>query len=74
LSLKPEDFFDNFEFYRNTIYESYHSEWGQLPKSDGLSEIWHSKNFSKYTIETADNHIKNTYPNLWNKYLKRYGN
>jgi len=72
LKLKPEEFFKNYDYYRSTVYNSYSNQWGYKFRSDGFSAIHHSKNFSENNHIIIDKFIMESYPYLWDKYLKRY--
>ena len=72
LKIEPREFLKNLDDFKEKIYISYHNQHNYPRKSDGKSIISNSKDFSRNTVETINIYIKESYPELWDKYLKRY--
>lgn len=71
-----DNIFTNLEGITGKILESYQTSRCVKKRarmfSGGNQSIYHSRNFSKENMQIVDEYISSTYPNLWNKYLKRY--
>jgi len=67
-----EDFFDNYDYWKNKAISSYKRQYGHNISSGGQKEIHHSKDFSIQSLHKIDQHIQETYPELWENYLSRY--
>ena len=75
LDEKPDhmdEFFENFDYWKNKTLTSYKNQHGHKNSSGGKSPIFHIKDFPLKTLKKIDNHIKKTHPLLWKKYLYRY--
>ncbi len=69
-----ESYISNLDEILAGILTSYQKQSvvNKLKYSNKSIVPFHSKNFSRESMRIVDEHIISAYPNLWNKYLKRY--
>jgi Sulfotransferase domain len=67
-----DDFFDNYDYWKDLVLTKYHEVHNKVPSSGGDKKVFHSKDFSARKLKKIDSHIKETYPDLWAKYLSVY--
>lgn len=67
-----DSFFANYEDWTAKILNVYKKNQGTQYSSSGNKDIYHSKNFPVNILQEIDQSIENSYPELWEKYLKRY--
>lgn len=73
-SLKPvPEFFEHYDEWNEKMLASYHEQHGKLGPPSNNEPIFHSKDFPKEVLREVDRIIQERYPDLWEKYLYRYG-
>lgn len=65
-------FMDNYETWNKAMLSSYHEQHARRGPPSNNELIFHSKDFPKDQLMIVDKVIKARYPQLWDKYLKRY--
>jgi hypothetical protein len=66
--LNPQDFLINLDAHRKKSAAAY----VQGSRTGGQVTIYHSKKINVADKKDIDTYLESTYPELWNKYLKRY--
>jgi hypothetical protein len=71
LALFPE-FFQNYSEWNEKMLSSYHGQHEKKGPSSQNQPIFHTQAFSKETLVEVDALLQERYPDLFEKYLKRY--
>lgn len=66
------DFFENFESWRQLVITKYSEVHTTMPSSNGDKKVFHTKDFPPEALQKIDRYIETKYPELWNKYLSIY--
>lgn len=68
----PEFFEKHYQEWNRNMLNSYHIQHAKIGPPSNNEFIFHSKDFPKKLLRQVDVAIQKRYPDLWNKYLKRY--
>lgn len=66
------NFFENYEEWNQKMLSSYHEQHKDRGPPSNNQPLFHSKSFPKEVVEEVDGLVQSRFPDLFEKYLKRY--